>query len=249
MTRVSAVDKLYPEIKAGGFSRFDHKVGFFSRVNSLVSENDVVLDFGAGRGQWGDVQTSYAFKLQNLRGRVKKIIGIDVDDAVMNNPFTDENHIIVSGQPLPLADESIDFIISYAVLEHVEDPEFMAAELSRVLKPGGWICAWTPNKYGYVASVARLVPNRLHAKVLRKLGLIGGNGQRAEHDVFPTVYKMNSVGMIGRLFPAFENYSYVYSGPEGYAGRYMLLAWALRLYNWLLPNSCGSHLYVFLKKN
>ncbi|MDG5748293.1 methyltransferase domain-containing protein [Qipengyuania sp. XHP0207] len=244
-----AVDRLYPEIQVGGFSRRDHKISFFSRVNALLKGDEVVVDFGAGRGQWGDVQDSYAFRLQHMRGRVKEVIGLDVDEAVCENPFMDRKFVITPGEPLPLPDASVDLIYSYAVFEHVANPEFTASELDRILKPGGWICAWTPNARGYIAAIARMVPNRLHAKVLRKIGMVGNKpGQREDHDVFPTVYKMNGVAEVGRLFPGFENYSYCFSGPEGYAGKSMALAGAMKLYNWLLPQSFGTHLYVFLRK-
>ena len=38
---------------------------------------------------------------------------------------------------LPLADESVDFCFSNAVLEHVDDPLQAVKEIARVLKPGG----------------------------------------------------------------------------------------------------------------
>jgi SAM-dependent methyltransferase len=38
---------------------------------------------------------------------------------------------------LPLADESVDAVISTQVLEHVRDPALYLAECSRVLRPGG----------------------------------------------------------------------------------------------------------------
>jgi 2-polyprenyl-3-methyl-5-hydroxy-6-metoxy-1,4-benzoquinol methylase len=47
------------------------------------------------------------------------------------------------------------------VFEHIEDPEWLARELLRIVKPGGLIAAFTPNKFGYFAVAARMVPNRL----------------------------------------------------------------------------------------
>jgi hypothetical protein len=52
--RKRAVERLYNELGAGGFTHRDHKVQFFSRVNALIEENAIVLDFGAGRGQWAE---------------------------------------------------------------------------------------------------------------------------------------------------------------------------------------------------
>jgi SAM-dependent methyltransferase len=90
------------------------------------------------------------------------VIGVDPDPAVHENPSLDEALVAHPNAPLPLTDASTDMIVSYAVLEHVEDPPALAAEVCRVLRPGGWFCAWTPNKWGYVGIGARCVPNSLH---------------------------------------------------------------------------------------
>lgn len=43
--------QLYPESGAGGFSRVDGTVEFYTRVNALLSPDAVVVDLGAGRGK------------------------------------------------------------------------------------------------------------------------------------------------------------------------------------------------------
>ena len=48
--------------------------------------------------------------------------------------------------PLPVEDETFDYVLCCEVLEHMEqDPMFMLSELNRVLKPGGTIILTTPN--------------------------------------------------------------------------------------------------------
>jgi len=42
-----------------------------------------------------------------------------------------------TGEAMPLSSESVDLILSYDVLEHVQDPEKCLAECLRVLRPGG----------------------------------------------------------------------------------------------------------------
>jgi SAM-dependent methyltransferase len=182
---------------------------------------------------------------------VKRVIGVDVDKAVLQNARMDETHVFGKDGSLPLEAESVDLIVSYAVFEHLEFPEHSIKELNRILKPGGWICAWTPNKLGYVAVGGSLIPNGLHVRVLRWLGMVGNKkGQRDSHDVFPTFYKINTLNAVKKYFPSnhFNDCSYVFSGPEGYAGRSVLLARLLKFYNWVLPSNFGTHLYVFVQK-
>jgi SAM-dependent methyltransferase len=49
---------------------------------------------------------------------------------------------------MPFPDNSFDFVISLAVLEHIKHPPVMLREIRRILKPGGL----------YLGSVAYLVP-------------------------------------------------------------------------------------------
>ena len=90
-----------------------------------------------------------------------------------------------------------------------------------MLKPGGWICARTPNRWGLISVAARAVPNRLHVATLRRLQ----PGRLAE-DVFPTRYAMNTQRDLGRLFPAprWSVLTYGHPGVQQYAGS-SIAAW------------------------
>jgi SAM-dependent methyltransferase len=58
---------------------------------------------------------------------------------------TEHGASVADAQALPFADGSFDAVFSINVLEHVPDPERLAAEAARVLRPGGLMLALTPN--------------------------------------------------------------------------------------------------------
>lgn len=47
---------------------------------------------------------------------------------------------------LGIASDTFDFVVSFQVIEHIEDHELFVSEVFRVLKPGGTFIVTTPNK-------------------------------------------------------------------------------------------------------
>jgi SAM-dependent methyltransferase len=226
-------------------------VVFYSRVRALLPEDARVLDFGAGRGKFhhryraaGD---RFRAELVDLRTAGATVVGCDVDPAVRENPGTDESVVVPVGDPLPFADASFDLVTSWAVFEHVTDPEHCASELARVVRPGGWICAWTPQRWGMVGVGGRIVPNRYHAKVLTK---VLRKTERGEVDVFPTAYRMNTASDLERLFPPerFVHATYPFSGPIGYVDQIPIARSLARAYANLPGGHTASFLHVFLQR-
>jgi SAM-dependent methyltransferase len=229
---------LRPETAAGGFSRYDGAIQFFSRVNALLQPSFHVLDLGAGRGAANDDKCTYRRSLRVLRGKVELIIGTDIDDAVLSNPIVDKSFVVAPGAPLPFPDASFDLILSEWVLEHVDDPESFQREVRRLIKPGGWFCARTPNRWGLTALAAQLIPNRLHTTFLKKL-----QPARQDIDVFPTRYRLNTMRTVGKYFPTqdWENASYTWMGEPKYHAKNVILWRLMALWNWLMPQSWPVH--------
>lgn len=237
--------RLYPEIAVGGYSRDDKTMEFYGRVNALLRPDSVVVDFGAGRGGFMDEPESWLRELQLLRGKVAKVIGVDIDPVVKENPSIDEAQVWSPGNPIDLPDASVDLILSDYTFEHVDDPSLVVAELQRILKPGGWICARTPNRWGYIALGARMVPNRLHARVLERL-----QPTRAERDVFPTRYRMNTRGAVRSLFPEPEwsVTAYTVNGEPVYFGSSRALIYGVYAVSKVLPQRLGAMCMFFIQK-
>lgn len=238
----------YPERHAGGFTRLDGGVQFYVRIHALLESlgrRPVVLDFGAGRGASFDEDDPIRRCLLDLRSKAEKVIGVDIADAVLGNPALTEAHVIAPGGPLPLGDQSVDLVVADHIFEHLADPAIVARELTRVLRPAGWICARTPNRWGYIAVAARAVPNRLHARVLRRV-----QPSRREEDMFDTVYHLNTPGDIAEHFPV-EEYEHIIYGwePEpSYVANSASATALFRLLGRLTPEALRPMLLVFLRR-
>jgi SAM-dependent methyltransferase len=236
----------FPEIAAGGFSRVDGTVQFWQRVNALIGPETVVLDFGAGRGaKQSEDQVAYRRSLLSLKGRVREVVGVDVDPVVTTNESLDRAYVIAPDGTLPIPDQSIDVIVSDFVFEHIQDPAAAARELDRVLKPGGWICARTPNRHGYIALGNRLIPDSLHGRIIRS-----AQDAREEKDVFPAVYRLNSAGAFKQHCPAARYDLHVIpwdAEPAYYFGSKLLYSLFLAIQH-CTPAALKTVLMVFIQK-
>lgn len=240
------LSRLYPEAAVGGFSRLDGQIEFYTRINALVDEKSRVLDFGAGRGYWAvDPMPEMSRRLRMLRGRVAEVVGTDVDPAVLTNPALDSAQVVALGDPLPFEHSSFDLVIADHVLEHVnrDDAQDVADDVMRVLRPGGWFAARTPNKWGMIGIGARTVPNSLHVRMLRRL-----QPDRKAEDVFPTRYTMNTRRDLARLFAAHDLHVYGHTSEPTYFGR-SPVAWRLAAgLGRVTPPRLAPTLMIFVQK-
>ena len=145
------------------------------RIDSVLTPDSILLDAGCGRT---------APLLRRYIGRARRLIGIDVV------PFTD----VPAGMEMfcadlanmPLDPGSVDVIVSRSVFEHLSEPARVYAECARVLRPGGVLVFLTANMWDYATLIARVVPNRFHAPIVKV------TEGRAEEDTFPTAYRTNT---------------------------------------------------------
>jgi SAM-dependent methyltransferase len=242
---MNVYQRQYPEVGAGGFTRIDGTIQFYARVNALLRPDMTVLEFGAGRGQAAEDSLPFRRDLLIIRGKVREVIGVDVDPVVLENPIIDRA-MIFDGERLDLEDNSVDLILSDWVFEHLPHPAKSAAELNRVLKPGGWVCARTPYFLSTISIGGRLIPNGLHAKLLKKIQ----PGVRQAKDVFPTKYRLNSFRALKKYFPLdkWEHYSYVDSPAPSYHFGSRLILRIFSVIQYFKHPLAGEILLVFMKK-
>ncbi len=96
-----------------------------------------VLELGTGQGYGVAFIKDHVDKLVTLDKYAPDPASIDADNVVfrqMEFPPLDGIH-----------DNSFDFVISFQVIEHIEDDELFVKEAMRVLKPGGKFILTTPN--------------------------------------------------------------------------------------------------------
>jgi SAM-dependent methyltransferase len=177
---------------------------FENEVAGWLRPEHTLLDAGCGRG---------APVLLGFRGRARELIGVDVVDfeADVSGVRLLKNDLA----HMDVASESVDVVMSRSVMEHVEDPAAVYAEVHRVLKPGGRFVFLTPNLWDYASIVARLVPNRYHPYIVAR------TEGRAEHDVFPIRYRTNTRRAVRRYArdTGFDVASFRYLGQ--YPGYFM----------------------------
>ena len=203
--------RYYPEVAFGGFPRIDGAIQFYSRVNALIKPDSIVVDFGCGRGREDPIPFRRA--LRNLKGKVAKVIGLDVDIAAKDNLTIDEFRQLMPASSWPLEDDSIDLTICDYVLEHLPEPELFFSEARRTLRVGGVLCLATTNVLSYVGVATKLIPNRFHSAIVTRVQ----KGRKAE-DVFPTLHRCNTIPAVRRqmIKNGFETAIYGFDAGPGY---------------------------------
>ncbi len=124
-------------------------VHFFSTaVTPLLREvaekspdHSTVVDYGCGDGH-----LIWTLRHNGLLDRAGQVIGLDISDIRLQRFRKNTGFHTLLHAPdtaLPLADDSIDLLLSTMVIEHAPDDQWMADQIARVLKPGGRVCLTT----------------------------------------------------------------------------------------------------------
>jgi SAM-dependent methyltransferase len=93
-----------------------------------------VLEVGCGEGR----------VLRDLKERGYDLTGLDASPSLLEaarGADPDGRYVLGRAEDLPFEDDSFDLVVAYNVLMDVEDMPQAVAEIARVLRPGGRLCA------------------------------------------------------------------------------------------------------------
>ncbi len=176
------MSELAERLKHKYFGRDEHPYTTLEReIEQHLGPEVVLLDAGCGRG---------APVLAKFAGRARRLIGVDLVEFLPGLAGLElvQGNLARTGLP----DASVDLVYSRSVLEHVDDPARVYAEMQRILRPGGRFVFLTANLWDYASILARIIPNRFHPWIVSKVE------GRAEEDVFPIRYRTNTRGAVRR---------------------------------------------------
>ncbi len=173
LDRQERVRARYKRLKPGYRPALDVYKGIAS---GLVNRETLLLDAGCGE----------AGLVEDYRQQARLVAGIDRYLRPLRQTIHIENVAEGSLLALPFAEASFHLVMCSWVLEHLEQPGIVLAEIARVLKPDGHFLFITPNALNYLIWTRRLVPNRVSKPVVNAIYA------RGDDYVFPTFYRANT---------------------------------------------------------
>jgi arsenite methyltransferase len=121
-----------------------------------IPEGGIALDVGSGPG-------SVTASLARAAGPEGLALGVDISEPMLTRAVRAEagpqvGFLRADAQRLPLRDQSVDAVVSIAVLQLIPDPKAALSEMARVLRPGGRLAVMIPTA-GPAAEFWRKLPN------------------------------------------------------------------------------------------
>lgn len=159
------------------------------RELAMFSRGASVLDFGCGPGNMTRI----------LRSNGYYAIGIDISVGLLalgkeSTEVATTPYILFDGKTLPLADQTVDAVITYVVLNHIVENDDLAAvlrEIRRVLRPGGCLLAmeqirrrdtYDSSRHSHRRSIATF------SNLFRQAGFELLRNQTVRYGHFPGIY-------------------------------------------------------------
>jgi len=124
---------------------------YYRALNLIIKkyslrDNAKILDVGTGTGK-----TTTLFKTEH-----NKVTGVDIVDLRNSEYANNYDFKLENGLELSFPDESFDLVVSFDVIEHIEEGGKFIKEMMRVLKVGGKILIGTPSRLR-IANIGRIM--------------------------------------------------------------------------------------------
>jgi len=148
------------------------------------------LDLGCGHQVFAEWMLTQEREVVSRSGF---FVGIDVDVPGIRAHRTLHRPVLGNLTALPFSDGAFEIVTANMVVEHLDRPLEVLAEVYRVLRPGGRLIYHTPNKRCFAIRVASWLPQGVKNLLIRFLEA------RQEHDVFKTFYRMNTAPAVAEL--------------------------------------------------
>jgi ubiquinone/menaquinone biosynthesis C-methylase UbiE len=150
-------DRFYTENQRQGVGTTVNDAGY-SVVSDIDLSGKTILEIGAG-----DIR-----HIRHWQSRPKEYLLADISSEMMDRARRGlEAHdvpyralLVNRGEPLPIADQSVDLIISFYSLEHLHPLRPYLEDMRRVLKPGGLLIGAIPAEGGLAWGGGRLLTSR-----------------------------------------------------------------------------------------
>jgi 2-polyprenyl-3-methyl-5-hydroxy-6-metoxy-1,4-benzoquinol methylase len=159
-------ERMVPEA-ADSFTFWEHVYRYAFACRFAAGKR--VLDIACGEG--------YGAEALRQAGAAS-VIGVDISEqaCIHAREKYGIDARVGSADQIPLADASVDLVVSFETVEHVPDPRRFLGECARVLAAGGTLIVSTPNKDVY--SGPGTTPNPFHCSEMTErefLAALAGN--------------------------------------------------------------------------
>lgn len=128
-------NKVAPEWESLRKNYYDESIKNSILELGILKPGATVMDLGAGDG----------YISRTVAKSVKKVIAVDISGEMLRelkkkakeDGIKNIETLETDGQDMPVGDSSVDIVFASMFLHHIEEPQFAAKEMKRVLKPGG----------------------------------------------------------------------------------------------------------------
>ena len=132
-------------------TRFREPGGHTAYGNTLPYRLGKLAKAGVLTGRWLDCGCAEGYYTVGLVERgVTHAVGVEpLDERIEGGipPTTNVEFVVAHAERLPFSGGSFDGVLLNEVLEHVEDERAALNEIHRVLRPGGYLALFSPNRW------------------------------------------------------------------------------------------------------